>query len=296
MSTVRDAIRQQVRLMVGPPSRAREQAPEPAAGGDAGLFGPRSVTWRVHGDFTSMMVGGVSSLLLQMLHPGALAGVWDHSNFRSDAAGRLQRTAQFVGLTTYGSTAQATAMVARVRAIHSHVRGTLPDGTPYSANDPDLLAWVHNAEVRCFLAAYLRYRDPSMPRADQDRYVAEMARLARLLGAEAVPVTRAGLEAYLRDIRPRLRADHRTRSVADALLGQPAPSRFTEGFRDMTMEAGVDLLPDWAVAMHGFHLGQGRRYAVRTAVEGVGAVLRWAMREDGAPAGRARGGAVEQAA
>lgn len=123
---------------------------------DTGLFGPDSACWKVHGDFTSMMVGGVAALYLQMLHPGALAGVWDHSDFRKDMLGRLRGTARFIAGTTYGDRAEAEALIAHVQRIHDRVSGELPDGRPYSANDPDLLTWVHVAEVSAFLAAYLR--------------------------------------------------------------------------------------------------------------------------------------------
>src|SRR5581483_3426276 len=152
-----------------------------------GLFGPRSVAWRVHGDVTSMMVGGVAGLLLQMLHPGVLAGVWDHSNFRTDMHGRLRRTAKFISTTTYGGLADATAAIAHVRAIHDGVRGRLPDGSPYAANDPALLAWVHVAGATCFLRAWIRYAEPDMTPADQDRYFAETATVAQALGAQPIP-------------------------------------------------------------------------------------------------------------
>jgi uncharacterized protein (DUF2236 family) len=134
-----------------------------------GLFGPTAVAWRVHGDVTSMMVGGISSLLLQMLHPAVLAGVWDHSNFRTDMHGRLRRTARFIALTTYGGRNEAEAVIARVRSFHDRVRGTLPDGTPYAANDPALLAWVHVTAATSFLNAWRRYVEPGMSAADQDR-------------------------------------------------------------------------------------------------------------------------------
>src|SRR5690606_19920449 len=105
------------------------------------LFGPQSACWKVHGDFTSMLIGGVGALLLQMLHPLALAGVVDHSNFRQDMLGRLRRTGQFVAGTTYGNTADAERLIARVRQIHAAVSGLAPDGRPYAASDPHLLTW-----------------------------------------------------------------------------------------------------------------------------------------------------------
>jgi uncharacterized protein (DUF2236 family) len=254
--------------------------------GDAGLFGPGSSAWRVHGDFTAMMVGGVTALLMQMLHPGALAGVWDHSNFRADMLGRLRRTAQFVSGTTYGSTEQAGRLIDRVRSIHDRVRGVLPDGTPYSANDPDLLTWVHIAEVSSFLAAYLRYRDPAFPGAAQNRYLAETAIVARRLGATDVPTTRADLAAYFGAIRPKLRADDRTHTIAGVLLSQPAPNLALAPFGKLMLQAGIDLLPDWAAEMHG--LSSAPRPILRAGMRGTGTMLRWALRDSSARRARRR--------
>ena len=174
MPTMRDTIRDEIHRLVGAGQMRLER---PA--GDPGLFGPGSVAWAVHGDFSSMMIGGVAALMTQMLHPGALAGVGDHSDWEKNPTGRFRRTAQFVAATTYGPTALAEAQIARVRAIHSQVCGTLPDGTPYAASDPALLTWVHAAEVDCFLRAYVAYREPGMSGARQDRNLAEMAALAR---------------------------------------------------------------------------------------------------------------------
>lgn len=254
--------------------------------GDAGLFGPGSAAWAVHGDFTAMMVGGVAALLMQMLHPGALAGVWDHSNFRHDMLGRLRRTAQFVSGTTYGSTDQAERLIARVRAIHARVGGTLPDGTPYTADDPALLTWVHVAEVSSFLKAHLRYRDPAFPPAEQDRYLREIALVPRRLGAVDVPDSRAALRDYFTAVRPHLRADARTREVARALLDQPAPNPALAPIAALMLQAGVDLLPGWAAAMHGFP--RGSRPGVRIGVRGAALVLRWALRDNSARRARRR--------
>ncbi|WP_375427916.1 oxygenase MpaB family protein [uncultured Sphingomonas sp.] len=247
------------------------------ADGDVGLFGPGSASWVVHGDFSSMLIGGVSALLVQMLHPRALAGIWDHSGFRRNMVGRLRRTAQFVGVATYGSTPQVEAAVARVRRVHGSVRGALPDGTPYSADDPALLTWVHVAEVDAFLRAHLRYRDPWFPPERQDAYLAEQARLARMLGAGDVPETRGELQAYFRRVRPELRADERTREVSRLMLAQPSPSLATAPANALMLRAGVDLLPGWARRMHGLRVPFPGAPAVRAGALGVGGVLRWAM-------------------
>jgi uncharacterized protein (DUF2236 family) len=279
MSDIRETIQGQVHRLVGFGDGAVDLARPP---GDDGLFGPGSAAWVVHGDFTAMMAGGVTALLLQMLHPGALAGVWDHSNFRRDMLGRLRRTAQFISGTTYGSTATAETLIAKVRGIHDRVAGTLPDGTPYSANDPDLLTWVHVAEVASFLAAYRRYRDPAYPAAEQDRYLGEYAVVAERLGATGVPKTRVEVDAYFAAVRPRLRADHRTREVARALLDQQPASRAMAPAQKLLMEGGIDLLPDWAARMHGLERPLFGRPAVRAGMAGIGSVLRWALRDGSA--------------
>ena len=274
MLPLRAAIAGQVLRLVG---RASGDTPFLESTADAGFFGPQSVCWRVHGDFTSMMIGGVTALLLQMLHPRALAGVWDHSDFRHDMTGRLRRTARFIAGTTYGSADEATALIAHVQKIHDVVHGTMPDGTPYSANDPDPLTWIHVAEVSSFLAAYLRYKDAGLSAADQDRYFAETALVAEKLGAEDVPKTRAAVAAYLAKVRPELLYDHRTGEVARALLDQRAASPAIAPFMKLIFQAAQDLLPAWAAEMHGFRVAPVSRPAVRTAARALGRVLRWAL-------------------
>jgi uncharacterized protein (DUF2236 family) len=243
-----------------------------------GLFGPRAVAWRVHGDVTSMMVGGVAGLLLQMLHPAVLAGVWDHSNFRSDMRGRLRRTARFIAMTTYGGRAEAEATIARVRTIHDRVRGTLPDGRVYSADDPELLAWVHVTEATSFLDAWIRYAEPDMKAADEDRYFAEMAQVAAALGADPIPRSRAEARRLTQEMRPHLRCDARTREIARLVLAQPAPNRMAEPLQTLTMQAGVDLLPSWARRMHGLSAPPLSRPLVRAGTLGIARTLRWAFR------------------
>ena len=181
--------------------------------GDPGLFGPQAVCWKVHGDFTSMLVGGISALMLQALHPLALAGIWDHSNFRDDMLGRLRRTGQFLSGTTFGSTQDVNWLIEKVRTIHLQITGTAPDGRPYAASDPALLTWVHVAEVSSFMAAHLRYVDPLLSVADQDTYYAETAVVAERLGAQDVPRSRDAIADYLVRVRKDLVCDERSREV-----------------------------------------------------------------------------------
>jgi uncharacterized protein (DUF2236 family) len=256
--------------------------------GDPGLFGPDSVCWRVHGDFTSMLVGGISALLLQALHPLALAGVWDHSNFREDLLGRLRRTGQFISGTTFGSKADAQRLIERVRSIHLNVAGHAADGRPYAAYDPELLTWVHVAEVSSFLKAHLRYLNPSLSGDDQDRYYAEVAVIAESLGACEVPRSRQQIAAYLQGIRPQLRCDERSQEVMRVLFSAPAPSALARPFGALMMQAGVELLPDWASAMLGLQQSPSQRQLIRFGVKRTAPVLRWAVRSGSAHRARRR--------
>lgn len=246
--------------------------------GDPGLFGPDAICWRVHADFTSMMVGGISALMLQALHPLALAGVWDHSAFRTDILGRLRRTATFISGTTFGNRADALKLIERVKLIHAGVTGTAPDGRPYRASDPALLTWVHVAEVSSFLAAHLRYVNPHLPDTQQDRYYAETARIAQLLGATEVPTSRAEIDAYLAAMRPALEASERTHEIVRILLNAPAPKPSMRPAAILMLNAGVDLLPPWAQQMLGLAaFAPVRRALVRPGVRLVAPAVRWAL-------------------
>ena len=215
------------------------------------LFPTTSVAWRVNGDIVTMMIGGVSGLLLQMLHPKVLAGVWDHSDFRADMHGRLRRTAKFIAVTTYDHAAAGQAAIDKVNRIHAKLGGQLPDGTPYRVTDPDLLAWVHVTETISFLNAWIRYQQPDMTAADQDAYFDEMARIGLALGADPVPRTRAEAEALIQSFRPQLKADDRTTEVAALVMRQKVGGLAEDAAAGVIMQAGADLLPDWARAMHG---------------------------------------------
>ncbi len=276
MEAIRRRIETQVLSMTG---LALGQLDLENPKGDPGLFGPQSVCWRVHGDFTSMLIGGISALLLQLLHPLALAGVWDHSNFRKDLIGRLRRTGQFVAGTTFGSTRDTEWLIEKVRKVHRHVVGVAPDGRPYAASDPNLLTWVHVAEVSSFLAAHLRYHDPHMTPADQDRYYDEVALTAERLGARGVPRTRAEIAAYLEAARPELRCDAHSLEVVQVLLDAPAPSRLAVPVGKLMLKAGIDLVPEWGQQLLGLQLGPIERRLTRAGVHGIAPVLRWAVRD-----------------
>lgn len=273
---VRRAITAQVVALFNDQARGET----PVARRDDGLFGPGSVAWRVHGDVTSMMVGGISGLLLQMLHPAVLAGVWDHSNFRADMHGRLRRTARFIAVTTYGDRSAAAAAIERVRGIHARVHGHLPDGTPYRADDPSLLAWVHVTEAVSFLNAWIRYAEPGMSRSDQDRYFGELAQIGSALGADPVPRDRAEAGALIQAMRPQLRYDRRTRKVARLVLDRKLDNPAADVLQAVIMQAGVDLMPSWARTKHGWTSPSLGRPLVRAGTFGVARTLRWAFQQN----------------
>lgn len=205
-----------------------------------------------------MWIAGLRALLLQALHPAAMAGVLRHSDFRADPWGRLLRTADYVGVVSFGSTAEAEAIGTRVRAIHGKVRGMDPEsGVSYRADDPTLLRWVHCSEVESFLTTYQR-AGGHLDRDEIDRYYAEQTRAAALVGLDptTVPATDAEMVAYFADIRDELGADRRTRELARYVLAPPMPRwvRWATPARPAwTTAAGlaVALLPPWARRMYG---------------------------------------------
>lgn len=205
----------------------------------------------VHGDLATMIVGGLGSLFLQMLHPHAMAGVAQHSRYQNDVLGRLLQTANFIGHTTYGPSTQAYLAIERVLAVHEAVRGEADDGVAYYANDPHLLAWVHACEASMFLAAYQRYGRIRLSAEEADDYVREMSTLARDLGAENPPTTVAELWAQIDTFRPELRLS------AD---GEDARRFVADGFVQGTMQklahrlfvqSSYDLMPPWAISQLG---------------------------------------------
>jgi uncharacterized protein (DUF2236 family) len=242
VSEVRTRLGLGVRHVVAggrPPVRDRRRPDD-----DPGLFGPDSVTWRVHGD-AAMLVGGLRALLLQMLHPLAMAGVADHSDYRHQPGRRLARTALYVATTTYGTTEQAEQAITTVKRVHASVVGTAPDGRPYDASDPHLVAWVHHAEVDSFLRAYQRYGPEPLGPEAADRYVEEMAVLCARLGGEPAARSVAELRAYFRSVRPELRGGAQARDAVRWLMVPPLPLAARPAYA-VIAPAAVGLLPGWA--------------------------------------------------
>jgi uncharacterized protein (DUF2236 family) len=239
---------------------------------DAGIFGPDSVAWRVHAD-PVMLVGGLRALLVQALEPRAMAAVDQHSKFREDPWGRLERTTSFVLTTTYGDTAAAEAAAARVRKVHEYIRGTDPvTGLPYSGSDPDLLLWIHAVEVESFLLAYRTYAG-RLTDADADRYVAEMARVAEMveLPAGRAPQSQADLRDYLQSVRG-LRVTPAAVDGLRVVMFPPMSLRYRPLWVIPTT-AAVAILPTYARRLYRIPWFPPAALPVRTSVFALSRVL-----------------------
>lgn len=243
----------------------------------------QDVIWHVHMD-ASMYAGGLRSLLLQALHPAAMAGVAGHSGYRSDPWGRLQRTSNFIAVTTYGPIPMAEDLIARIRAIHERVRGKTDDGIPYRASDPHLLAWIHIAEIQSFLASFRAFGDRALTRGEADEYVASAALVGEKLGAVDLPRTEAELLAAVEAYRPELRMSPPAVDTVDFLLrNPPVPGPARLGYWMLTAGA-ITTLPVWARELLGvpssrwFDVLVGRplgRFAT--------ALVRWGLRQPDHP-------------
>ncbi|HVE62217.1 MAG TPA: oxygenase MpaB family protein [Mycobacteriales bacterium] len=221
---------------------------------DLGLFGPESMTWRVHGDPT-MLFGGLRSLFLQALHPLAMAGVAQHSAFRDDPWGRLFRTAEYVTVVAFGTTAEAERAGARVRGIHRGLQGVEPEsGRPYRVDDPELLRWVHCAEVESFFSTFRRAGGAVGP-GEADRYFTEQARAAELVGLDRadVPSTESAMAEYFAAMRPLLRVTAPAREALRFVHLPPMP-RIATPLRPVWLgvaSLSFALQPRWARRMYG---------------------------------------------
>jgi uncharacterized protein (DUF2236 family) len=258
-------------------SAAAFAASVPADPADEGFFGPASVTWRLSADLSGP-VAGLRSLLVQALHPLAMAGVDSHSDWRGDPGGRIASTSAYLATISYGDRAAAERAAARVRRIHETVRGTdTVTGRPYAADDPDLLLWVHAALVDSSLAAAELFGQ-SLSAPDADRYVAEMTAAAELVGVPAgmAPGCVAELAAYLDGVRPAL---VKTPAAAESVNYLLSPSWLDEDIADIWREiadGAVRSLPAWAIGMYGYDaapLTPERRAEIRQALGVLDAVF-----------------------
>ena len=278
-------------------SGSRKFAPTPGA---PTLLPVGGAAWLVHAE-ASMMVGGIRALLLQSLHPVAMQGVGEHSDFRQDPLGRLRRTVFFLGTTTYCSLPEAEAAIEAVRRVHLSVSGVTPEGRRYSADDADLLAWVHATEVDSFLEAFLRYGRrprrrsgllaPNLPArtaaavsvgevsmADlADRYVAEMATVAERLGITEPPRSHADLAEVIDGFGPVVASTDLSTEAVYFLRRFPLPPVARLAYAVLFWAAAAGL-PRWAQDLHGLRCGPLRRGLVHPAARAMLLVMGWALR------------------
>ena len=276
VSGVRDRIGEALFLRVAGPDGAALAARIHGAPGPR-WFEPDSEIVRVHAD-ASMFIGGIRALLLQTLHPAAMRAVSEHSGYRGDMWGRLNRTSRFLAVTTFGTAEDAQQSIDIVKSIHARVTGTMADGTPYAASDPHLLMWVHIAEIDSFLLAHQVYGKDPLDQAGRDAYVAQTGEVARRLGVIDPPTTEAELRSVLASYQPELRGSPEAREAVRYLLFKPPLPLAARAPYGVLVAAGVGLMPRWSrLPLRLPWLPVSERTVVR-ALGGIATgTIRWAM-------------------
>lgn len=276
LTSVRDGLGQRLFGMVAGPEGPANRARIHDTPGKRWFDEDRPIR-RVHGD-ASMFVGGLRALLLQSLHPLAMAGVAEHSDYRGDPWGRLQRTSTFLAVTTFGPEQDAQRAVDKVRGIHRRVRGTAEDGRPYEASDPHLLQWVHIAEVDSFLLAHQFYGANPLDQQGRDDYVADTARVAAALGVIDPPLTERELKQRIIAYRPEMRSTPAAREAAKFLLLTPPLPLLARPPYAVLAATSVAMLPAWArLPLRLPYLPPLETTAVRVAGRTLVGGIRWAL-------------------
>ncbi len=279
MTSVRDGLGVRLFGMVAGPDGPANRARIHDTAGPRWFDEDRSIR-RVHGD-ASMFVGGLRALLLQSLHPLAMAGVAEHSDYRGDPWGRLQRTSTFLAVTTFGVAEDAQRAVDKVRGIHRRVHGIAPDGRPYEASDPHLLEWVHIAEVESFLVAHQHYGANPLDQRGRDDYVSDTARVAEALGVVDPPRSERELAQRLSAYRPEMQGTPAAREAARFLLLTPPLPLLARPPYGVLAASAVAMLPAWARSpLRLPYLPPVETTAVRLAGRTLVGGIRWAMARD----------------
>jgi len=274
--TVQRVIGEAVRSrVVGPNADEKHRAIFEAAGDR--LFGDDRPIRVIHAD-TSMFVGGLRAILLQSLHPLAMAGVAQHSDYRNDPWGRLQRTADFLASTTFGPVELAERNIAMVNKVHERVTGAASDGRPYSARDPHLLKWVHIAEVDSFITAHRRFGADRLDEDDYDAYIDDMSVIATKLGVNDPPRNQSELRRALDDYRPELGTSAEARDAARYLLLTPPLPVYARPFYGIIAATAVSLMPVWTrIPLRLPWMPVTEAITVRAAGYGLTRSLSWAL-------------------
>jgi uncharacterized protein (DUF2236 family) len=249
--------------------------------GDPGLIGPDSVSWEINADLAAVSQAGLPAIVLEILHPSVVAGVQDLSNYRQDPFQRARATLGYVLTTTFGNTEAATRLIEHVKGVHSFVTGTRPDGVPYRALDPELIAWVHTCIPWMIMRAYEHTKRP-LSQQERDRYLAEQAVIGRMGGAEWVPTTAAELDDYVGAMRPQLSVNAQTREFIDFLMTSPffpnLPGPVDRQLHRFAIYAGMSRAPQWARELIGFDRPSAlTRVLIDPALQSDARRLRWAF-------------------
>lgn len=251
------------------------------AADDKGLTGgPDSISWEINGDFASVAVAGLAAILMEVLHPSVMDGVFTQSAYRTNPLSRARNTLGYVLRTTFGTTQAATQIIERVKLVHSRINGTRGDGVSYRALEPELIAWVHTCIPWAIMMAFERYNRP-LSRSEKDQYLTEQAVIGRMGGAEWVPETVSELDDYVEHMRPRMAYNDQTRQFTDFLLGTSGDVATTTYQRFdawMSLQGSMALMPDWARKMTGsYHSNFVDRLSFKQNEKLKAKLLRWAL-------------------
>lgn len=280
MNRIRADIISQLELMGG---RHDEETMYGGAVGDPGLSGgPNSMSWEINGDLASVGGAGAGAILMELLHPSVMHGVFTQSSYRTDPYTRSRNTLGYVLRTTFGNTQAATGVIEQVKRIHGFIKGTRDDGLAYCAADPELLAWVHTCIPWAIMMAYDRFCRP-LSRAEKDQYLKEQAVIGRMGGADWVPESVSELEDYVERMRPLMAYNDQTRQFADFLLGTSGDVETTRRQRFeswMGLHGSMAVMPDWARKMTGTgHSDIAERFFFRPNEKLKCKLVRWAVSE-----------------
>ena len=226
--------------------------------GEAALFAPDSVAWRVFKNPVALFVGGVAAAVLELAHPAVRTGVWEHSAFPTDPVGRLRRTGLAAMVSVYGPRSRAEAMIAAVNRRHARVTGRTPAGEPYRATDPRLLGWVHATATFGFTEAYDRFAAP-LSEEERSRAFAEALETARLFGATGAPADLAGWHAMLEGMRATLEPSPIVHEMLALVRAAPALPRAPRPLQRLMLRGAVEITPPWVRE----RLGLGPRHGLR---------------------------------
>jgi uncharacterized protein (DUF2236 family) len=266
--------------------------------GDPGLCGPDSISWEINSDMASVGLAGMGAIIMEVLHPSVMAGVFTQSTYETQPLRRARNTLGYVIQTTFGSTESATRVIERVKKVHARVKGETLDGRPYEALDPELIAWVHTCIPMGIMQVFDRYNRP-LSTEEKDRYLREQAVIGRMGGAEWVPESHAELVDYVEAMRPKMAVNEQTREFLGFLMGEGRASGREVFERRLQLQLSMQLMPEWARKLTGLDLSPTAIGVLDPLVRAQLAMVRWGF---GTPPyralaeARARGASLQAAA